>query len=80
MATNQTENIENEWQTWAFKVGDIITDSGADKFEITKRLIDADTGQRYYRTSHTRINASAFGEAEDIEDRHRLVNRQNTDT
>lgn len=58
---------------WSFEVGDVVTNGMGDEFEITKRLLDADTGERYYRQSHVSIDATTLDTAANIEERHELT-------
>lgn len=71
MVTDETASSE-----WSFEVGDVVANGRGDEFEITKRLIDADTGERYYRQSHVSIDATTFDTAENLEERHELANAE----
>jgi hypothetical protein len=38
---------------WKFERGDVVSNSTSDDWEVTERLLDADNGEKYYRTKVT---------------------------
>jgi hypothetical protein len=59
--------------SWLFGAGDTITTGRGDEFEVTKRLVDIDTGERYYRARHASRDTHGLENAEDVERRYYVV-------